>query len=114
MGYDVHITRAGHWTDSESRPIRREEWLAFVACDPELTLETEHQHSFDPFVLWHAGGEERAWFGWWRGEIRTKYPDRDTIRKMLEIAAHFGAKVQGDDGEVYPTADHWPDRGVHE
>ena len=38
MGYDVHITRADHWTESERRPIAAEEWLALVERDSELAI----------------------------------------------------------------------------
>jgi hypothetical protein len=111
MGYDVHITRAADWTDSESDPITPAEWLGFVAADPELRLAPECGFG-EYFATWTVDGVERTWFDLGEGDIQTKNPERDTIRKMLEIAARFGAKVQGDDGEVYPTADHWPDRGV--
>ena len=113
MGYDVHITRASDWSESESNPIRPNEWLAFVVADPELRLAPENGFG-EYFALWIIDGTERTWFNWREGFISTKNPERDTVRKMLEIAAYFGAKVQGDDGEVYPTADHWPDRGIHE
>jgi hypothetical protein len=39
MGYDVHITRAAEWSDSEGTPIALDEWLAYVACDPEMRLD---------------------------------------------------------------------------
>jgi hypothetical protein len=112
MGYDVHITRAANWVESESNPIRFEEWLAVVASDPELKQDDLNgPHDF----LWVAkDGQVLSPLWWWRGRIYTKNPDRATIGKMLEIAARFGAIVQGDEDEVYPSLDHWPDRGIHE
>ena len=39
MGYDVHITRAEHWTESDSTPIGLDEWLSYVGSDPEMRLD---------------------------------------------------------------------------
>ena len=39
MGYDLHITRAGEWSESETRPIPLAEWLAYVGQDDELKQE---------------------------------------------------------------------------
>jgi hypothetical protein len=39
VGYDVHITRAGESSDSEATPITLDEWLAYVASDPEMRLD---------------------------------------------------------------------------
>jgi hypothetical protein len=39
VGYDVHITRAEHWVDSEEHPISLPEWLRYVASDPEMRLD---------------------------------------------------------------------------
>ena len=33
--------------------------------------------------------------------ISSKYPDDETIKKMIGIADKFNGKVQGDDGEFY-------------
>ena len=39
MGWEIHITRAENWYDSDQHPITAEEWLALVQADPELTIE---------------------------------------------------------------------------
>ena len=39
MGYDLHVTRADDWTESESSPITLNEWLAYVEEDPEMRLD---------------------------------------------------------------------------
>ena len=36
MGYDVHITRAESWEESEGTPIPMEDWKRLVEEDPEL------------------------------------------------------------------------------
>jgi hypothetical protein len=101
MGWEIHITRAEHWPDSDEHPIRAEEWLALVEADPELTIDPRDNGPY--FALWlaHRVEGDHPWFDWFRGAINTKHPDRKTLGKALEIARHFGARVQGDDGEVY-------------
>lgn len=39
MGYDVHITRAEDWAEPGGEQISLDEWLAYVAADPELRLD---------------------------------------------------------------------------
>lgn len=87
MGYDLHITRARSWVDSESQPITPDEWRAFVASDPRLEI---------------AGVDLR------QGRLVVKNPDEPTIAKMIEVALHLGGRVVGDDGEVYERAGEPP------
>jgi hypothetical protein len=50
--------------------------------------------------------EELADFS--EGEIAVKNPDEPTIAKLIAIAATLGARVVGDDGEVYERPFHRP------
>ena len=45
--------------------------------------------------------DDKPWFNYGYGMISTKYPDDETIKKMIAIADKFNGKVQGDDGEFY-------------
>jgi hypothetical protein len=103
MGYDLHITRAEEWTDSRRVPIRAKEWLRIVDQDPELTVDPRDNGPH--FVLWtgHWIDGDHPWFDWSRGQIFTKNPDGKTLGKMLKIADRLGARVQGDEGEVYTS-----------
>jgi hypothetical protein len=99
MGYDVHITRAEHWASNEGREIAADEWLRFVQSDPEL-IPTPEDGEY--FVIWRGTTKyPETWFEWRAGNITTKHPDRATLQKMLQMAAAFEAKVQGDEGEAY-------------
>ncbi len=104
MGYDVHITRKRDWHDEEGDEISADEWLTFVRQDPALRVDTTHGPHF---AIWdkYAGSYDFAWFDWSDGCISTKGPDDEILWKMLAIAKSMGAKVQGDDGEVYSEAD---------
>ncbi len=33
MGYDLHITRAENWFESEKRPIKMEEWKQYIQSE---------------------------------------------------------------------------------
>jgi hypothetical protein len=101
MGWEIHITRAENWPDSDRTPITAEEWLTLVAADPELVIDPRGNGPY--FALWlsHDVGGDHPWFDWSKGGISTKYSDWRTLGKALEIARHFGARVQGDDGEEY-------------
>lgn len=107
MGYDLHITRAEFWAENESQPISRDEWLRLVEQDPELKID---ERNGPLFVTWREAYDDySSWFDWSEGNVYTKNPDRDTLAKMLQIAALLGATVQGDDGETYTNPDDFPE-----
>jgi hypothetical protein len=97
MGYDLHITRASHWSDNEKLEITLEEFKQIVEQDPELEADKE-DHTF---INWRKEGVEASWLWWRDGDIFTKNPDPPTIEKMISIAKKLNARVQGDDGEIY-------------
>lgn len=101
MGWEIHITRAEHWADSDKLPITTEEWLALVKDDPELTIDPRDNGPYCALWLSHWLDGDHPWFNWFNGALKTKHPDRKTLGKALQIARRFGARVQGDDGEVY-------------
>ncbi|MGB8648553.1 MAG: hypothetical protein WCF84_25175 [Anaerolineae bacterium] len=99
MGYDVHITRADHWFENQGQEIQAQEWLAIVTDDPELIPSPENGPYF---VIWRGATQyPETWFDWSDGNIDTKFPDKATLRKMWHIANLLGARIQGDDGEIY-------------
>jgi hypothetical protein len=115
MGYDVHITRAESWLDAAERPITLEAWLDYVRSDPEMRVDgrAEAPTGQGTLVYENAGlavwtaysgdGEDgnHAWFDLRQGRVVVKNPDAEILRKMFLVAAHFDARVQGDDGEAY-------------
>ena len=118
MGYDLHITKAEDWVDSSVSPISQEAWYELVESDPELVVSDDSYYdrsgkggSLERIYAtqWVASSDEVVfWFQ--DGEVVAKNPDDDTIIKMLDMAEGLGARVQGDDGEIYHrknTAPGW-------
>jgi hypothetical protein len=99
MGYQVHITRAKHWAQNNGVEIPASEWHELVSGDPELRLAASNGPHF---AIWNASaGQIIGWLDWNNGNITTKSPDEQLLAKMIEIAERLGARVQGDDGELY-------------
>jgi hypothetical protein len=115
MGYDVHITRAEHWTESKNEPFSLEEWLAYIRHDPEMRLDGYAEAEVrggvlgiesDGLAVWTAYsgngiGGNMAWFDHRSGRIVVKNSDEEILAKMRQIARHFNAHVIGDEGEFY-------------
>jgi hypothetical protein len=119
MGYDVHITRAVEWSESETAPITLDEWLAYVASDPELRLDgfaevrsprgeviRIESKGLSVWTAWPGDepGGAHAWMDHRDGRIVVKNPDPAMLTKMCSIAERLGARVQGDEGEAYPES----------
>ncbi len=118
MGYEVHITRKNNWFDDNGPEITIEEWNDYVASDPEMRLDKFAETTLpnedvlrteDPGIaVWtaYSGNKEKvnmAWFCHFKNYISVKNPDEEILIKMHAIASALGAKVQGDDGEVYDS-----------
>jgi hypothetical protein len=82
MGYDLHITRKQDWFDDGEPVITEAEFADLLTRRPNLT-------------------EEVCWFN---GNIDTTHPNDQLIRELIVVASELGAKVKGDDGEVYTEA----------
>ena len=102
MGYEVHITRAEDWTQSQQHSILEKEWLEVVHSDPTLQVSDEdylgdgsdeRHHA----VVWLAH-PARPQFWYENGMVTKKHPDELTLAKMAEIAQKLNARVVDDDG----------------
>ena len=105
MGVEFHITRAACWAENELRAISSDEWLAYVASDPELELDLANGEHFARWLGRSAYDE--PWLDWFQGNISTKWPDTALYQKMLKIASALGAQVQDDNGKVYISDADW-------
>jgi len=105
VGYDLHITRRKDWSEA-GNDITVEDWLAYVAKDPELSpFPGNSAH----MARWSGKSKyPDPWLNWFNGNIYTKNPDEALIDKMVAIARSLNARVQGDDGEIYRSAHEPP------
>jgi hypothetical protein len=114
MGYDLRITRKD-WESGAGDDITLAEWLDIVEADPNLTL---YLPNGEGFALWKGDIKTALGFiAYSHGELDSKYPVDDLIDKMVEIGTLLGAKVQGDDGEIYVNSEEileWQAPGVWE
>lgn len=109
MSHDLHITRAGHWSDSRSRPIKREEWLGLVERDPQLRLDVANGECFARFLP-EAGKPAKGWMDWSQGRVFAKKPPYALATKMVTLAAELGAVVQQNDGQPFTLSQPQPSR----
>jgi hypothetical protein len=99
MGYDLHVTRKEFWADPEGPVISLDEWLAYLARDPDIVQDRENPGPEHARLVAHPDEPPI----WWRkcGESYTKNPDSHVIAKLVQIANSLGARVLGDDDEIY-------------
>jgi len=99
VGYDLHVTRKEYWSDDDGPVISLEEWQTYVTNDPEIEPDSENPGPENYVIVTHP----QRWSIWWdeTGELYSKNPDRVVIAKLVQIAAALGARVLGDDEEIY-------------
>ncbi|CAG9243417.1 conserved exported hypothetical protein [Paraburkholderia caribensis] len=100
-GYDVHITRKSFWADASGPRITLEQWKAYVRGDPQVVNDPANGPT--DFLVTLRGAAFPLWYNVELGELYTKDPTAEAVRKLEDIARAMGAKVQGDDGELYPA-----------
>lgn len=106
MGYELHITRAEHWTDSLEAPIDRSTWqaLALGRLSPAGEVSFKGRPDEPVFLL---GGPESPSLYWYDGRVEvTGATSQEELRRVVDLARMLDARVVGDDGELYPTTDH--------
>ncbi|MDQ8735781.1 hypothetical protein [Paenibacillus sp. LHD-38] len=107
MSYDIHITRADHWTESTNKPIAMEELKNYFSGKSEFEYSKEFSIT-GPFSM-TISGEFFIWsnedvkvpFRYSEGMITISHADDEVIDKMKEVAAELNAIVQGEEGETY-------------
>ncbi|OKQ00149.1 hypothetical protein [Paenibacillus sp. P46E] len=108
MSYNVHITRADHWTNSEAKPISIEESKDYFAAKADFEYMNKLSHQ-TPFGTLTMGGEFFVWndkdvkvpFRYYEGRITVSGADDFIIGRMKQVAQELDAIVQGDEGELY-------------
>jgi hypothetical protein len=105
MSYYVHITRKGLWFNRDGPVITADEWLSYVATDPQLKLiPGSKTHGVTVDIQSLRPEKVLDWYSH-SGCISKNKPDAAMLAKMLQIASALGAKVQGSQGEVYGVED---------
>ncbi len=99
-GYDLHVTRKEYWADKGGAVITYTEWQSYVQRDG--AIQKDSQNSEYDFIVMTNGDSFPIWYNPRLGELSTKNPSDVAIEKLKQIANELKAKVQGDDGELYP------------
>ena len=103
MSYELHIHRAESHLEAESHPIPAEEWEALaeqrLVRQGDYPIEVPEGERPIPVYVNEANTLS---YGLLHGEIIvTGVRDEAQIAEPLEIARALGAKLEGDDGELY-------------
>jgi hypothetical protein len=100
VGYDLHITRAVFWPESDRYPILGSEVADLVRGTPGLTVPPGRAQL--PGPCWINGDTPERDALWFHNyQLQSKHPRPEFRRRMIELAARLDAWVVGDDGEVY-------------
>ena len=110
-GYDLHITRKVHWADSNGPAISLAEWQEYAKHDRQVARDPANSE-FD-FVVSLSGESFPIWLDPKLGELVTKDPSQRAVVKLIDIARALRARVQGDDGELYPSDRTEPKQTSH-
>ena len=100
MGYNLHIHLKENWFDEDSsKSITYEKWQAVAKADKDL--EVVGTSSDIPSYGWTNSNTDAVSFHWSLEEVQVSFRGDAAILKAYELAHQLGAKLQGDEGEVY-------------
>jgi hypothetical protein len=117
VGYELHITRASGWAESQEHAISREEWERFARQDARLREEGLVSWSDigdqPVFVLAAHDGIE-ACLSWREDCVDVWGMSDEAMRTDLPLIADaLGARLAGDEGERYLPGGGPEDPEVH-
>lgn len=107
MGYELHMTRASHWLDSEGCPIAFREWIEFAHNSAALREEGHlglHGVGRQPAFTWGSPDGVAVGLHWYEGRVilsGAHAPGVDLVG-LADLAAGLSANLVGDEGEQYP------------
>lgn len=113
---EIHITRKRNWRDDPGPAITLDDWLNYIASDPEMRVDGFSAMDAPDgktvriqrpgLAVWlgysrHGENGNTVCFTHFRDRISVKNPDKETIVKMHRVAQALGGRVQGDDDKIY-------------
>lgn len=99
-GYDIHVTRKAFWADTSGPRITLDQWNAYVHSDPQVANDPANGPT--DFLVTVGSTTFPLWYNAELGELYAKDPTDEAVHKLENMARAMRAKVQGDDGELYP------------
>ncbi len=106
MGYDVHMVKTDHWQNAGENPITKEQADEIIAADKELSWSQK-----DYVDTKDENGRVTRYFAInWKNvpcflcsgdQITCSNASPEQVIKLVLISKSIGAKVIGDDGEIY-------------
>jgi hypothetical protein len=103
MGYEVHVVRQ---SDSGNEvEITLDEWNSYIASDPDFRRpavgSTNYSENLVLLPTDSTDPESWPWIAWTTGSIHSKFPHAAVLKKLGQMARHFGAVVVSDDGDIW-------------
>lgn len=103
MVYDVHVTRAADWVDSERMPLPLSDLRTVVATQSDLRVVARGVlNDHDLYAL--VDGIPATLGLWTAGEIVVREPGPWHLARAAQLAQGLRAYVIGDDGQRYRLA----------
>ncbi|HEX7168334.1 MAG TPA: hypothetical protein VF230_15245 [Acidimicrobiales bacterium] len=100
MGYDLHLTRAEEWFDSELVPIPEPEWNAIARS--ALQVSTHYAAGEASPVYQFEDSADSPTMQWGHGQVTVWGAGETDIAALVALAERLDARLMGDDSETYP------------
>lgn len=104
MGYAIYITRESATENASG--ITLDEWNDYIDSDPDFKRpepgDVNHGRNLVILSSSESGDPDHwGWLAWGEGSLHSEYPQTEMLKKIGQIARHFGAVVRSDDGELW-------------
>jgi hypothetical protein len=107
MSYNLFVTYKDHWSDETGKQISHKKFVDYVEANPKdvtFYLDDEDKN----VAIFMTEGSDDEWFlKWENGNIRAdmRIVPKEVALWMIDFAEEIGAKLTGEDGEVYTRED---------
>ncbi|MBY8873275.1 hypothetical protein K7640_15680 [Micromonospora sp. PLK6-60] len=106
MGYELHISRAEEYYDSEEHPVALDEWLSYAESNSTLRVGgwLGWDEDRQPIYEYTCADGSVVSLTWFEGAIEIKgHFDGDAYREFGALAEDLRGNLQGDEGERYTS-----------
>ncbi len=107
MSYNLFVTYKNHWSDDTGKKISHKKFVNYVESNPKDVTFYLNDDDKNVAIFMTEDSDDEWFLKWEDGIIRAdmRIVPKEVALWMIDFAEEIGAKLTGEDGEVYARED---------